>query len=102
MMKWLSLFFGLLFIFAGCGGLAFAKVNHHGVGNHSTININHATVKELISLKGIGPKRAKAIVAYRKGHGKFKSVDDLARVKGVSLKAVKWLLKKNGGRIQVK
>ena len=34
-------------------------------------------------LKGVGPKRADAIVAYRQQHGQFRSVDELALVKGI-------------------
>ena len=34
-------------------------------------------------LKGIGPARATAIVAYRQQHGPFRSVDDLSLIKGI-------------------
>jgi competence protein ComEA len=48
------------------------------------VNLNKATVKELVKVKGLEkyPAKAKAIVAYRKKHGDFKSTDDLAKVKG--------------------
>ena len=53
------------------------------------VNINTADVPTLAkNLKGIGPKAASAIVAYRKQHGAFKRADDLARVKGIGLKTV--------------
>jgi competence protein ComEA len=46
------------------------------------VNINTATQSELESVKGLGPSKAKAIVAYREKNGAFKSVDDLDKVKG--------------------
>ena len=53
------------------------------------VNINTADVETLISeLKGIGLKRAKAILAYRNEHGPFKSIDDLTKVKGISKRIV--------------
>lgn len=46
------------------------------------INLNNATVKELIKVKGITAPKARSIIAYRKKHGSFKSTDDLKQVKG--------------------
>lgn len=48
----------------------------------SKVDINKATVKDLTKIKGITAARAKAIVAYRKKNGDFKSTDDLKNVKG--------------------
>ena len=48
------------------------------------IDLNKADVDTLTqSFKGIGRKRAEAIVAYREANGGFKSLDDLALVKGI-------------------
>jgi competence protein ComEA len=46
--------------------------------------LNSATVAQLDSLPGIGPARAAAIVRERERHGPFTSLEDLARVPGVS------------------
>ena len=46
------------------------------------ININQATATELAQVQGLNVSKAKAIVAYRKKHGDFKSVADLKDVKG--------------------
>lgn len=52
--------------------------------NLPKININTADVSALTqSFKGIGKKRAEAIVQYRETHGAFKSVADLAEVRGL-------------------
>lgn len=48
------------------------------------VNVNKADAATLSSsLDGIGPAKAAAIVAYRDEHGPFKSVDELAQVKGI-------------------
>ena len=53
------------------------------------VNINTADAGTLAKeLKGIGPSRAQAIVAYRTQHGPFKSADDLALVRGISQKVI--------------
>ena len=52
------------------------------------INLNTASAAELEALNGIGAAKAEAIVEYRKEHGAFKSVDELANVKGIGLKTV--------------
>ncbi len=72
-MKKLLLILVALFSF---GGLALA------------VDINTADQKQLESVKGIGPAKAKAIIDYRKKNGPFKSVDDLANVKGMNAKGI--------------
>lgn len=48
------------------------------------ININKADASKLEnSVKGIGTKRAQAIVKYRDSHNGFKSITDLAQVPGL-------------------
>lgn len=47
------------------------------------ININTATVAQLISLTGVGQSTAQAIVDYRAEYGNFTSVDELIKVKGI-------------------
>lgn len=50
-----------------------------------SVNINTADATTLAEgLNGIGIKKAQAIVDYRKQHGPFKSVKDLAKVKGIN------------------
>ncbi len=50
------------------------------------VNINTATLSELDSLKGIGPKTAEAIISYRESNGIFRRAEDLMEVKGIGPK----------------
>ena len=53
------------------------------------IDINTADAKAISKvMKGVGIKKAEDIVAYRKKHGDFKTVDDLTKVKGIGKKTV--------------
>ncbi len=48
------------------------------------ININTASAEDMVSaLKGIGPKKAQAIIDYREAKGPFTQVDQLTEVKGI-------------------
>lgn len=47
------------------------------------VNLNTATKDELEQLPGIGPALADAIIAARTERGGFRSVDDLAEVRGI-------------------
>jgi len=53
------------------------------------VNVNTADASALAkALNGVGPAKAKAIVAYRDKNGPFKSVDQLAMVEGISQKLI--------------
>lgn len=60
-----------------------AKSGSSAAAITTTININAADVSALTQLKGIGVKKAEAIIEWRKKYGPFKSVDDLVQVKGI-------------------
>lgn len=63
-----------------------------------TVNINTADAATLDRLlDGVGPSKAQAIIDYRKANGPFRSVADLAKVKGIGDATVK----RNAGRISV-
>lgn len=47
------------------------------------IDVNRASEADLTALRGIGPTLAKRIVAYREANGPFRSVEELAQVKGI-------------------
>lgn len=53
------------------------------------VDINSADAMTISkTLKGIGLKKAEAIIAYRDKNGRFKTVDELAKVKGIGKKTV--------------
>lgn len=53
------------------------------------VNINTADAQTLAQkLKGIGIKKAEAIVAYRESFGLFTHIDELAEVKGIGKKTI--------------
>lgn len=49
----------------------------------SKMNINVATVEDLMLIPSIGEITAQNIVAYREAHGAFQSLSDLSKVEGL-------------------
>ncbi|GAB6905583.1 conserved exported hypothetical protein [Desulfosarcina cetonica] len=58
-----------------------------------TININTATVEDLVKLDRVGQKYAERIVAYRNEFGPFEKPEDIMNVKGIGEKT--WEVNKN-------
>ena len=54
-------------------------------------DLNLASTKELASIKGIGIKKAQAILAYRELHGDFESIEQVTKVKGLGSKLLQKL-----------
>ncbi len=52
------------------------------------LSINTASAKDLATLKGIGLKKAQAIVNYRENNGAYQSVEELLKVKGIGKKVL--------------
>ena len=62
------------------------------------VNVNTADARTLQKeLVGVGPAKAQAIVAAREKNGPFKSLDEVARVKGVGKK----LVERNRGNLRL-
>ena len=47
------------------------------------VSLNQADAEKLMTLPGIGPSMADNIIAYRREHGAFTSIDELQKVKGI-------------------
>lgn len=69
-------------MFVGVLGLVFA------CASWAAVNINAASAEDLEAVKGLGPKKAAAIVAYRDKNGPFKSLADLKNLKGFGEKSI--------------
>ena len=88
--------FAVLFLQAS---LAHAEDPNPVVASAQQININTADAEAIASaLKGIGLKKAQAIIEYRKTYGPFHDVEELTEVKGIG----KNTLEKNAGVVVVK
>ncbi|MBY0377634.1 MAG: helix-hairpin-helix domain-containing protein [Gammaproteobacteria bacterium] len=83
---------GLVVLVLGCLTQAAYAVEKTTVENSAkpvastamVVNVNTATAAQLSSIKGLGPKKAQAIIDYRQEHGPFKQVEDLSQVTGIS------------------
>jgi competence protein ComEA len=64
------------------GGLS-GSAGVSGQSGTSLVDLNTATAEQLDALPGVGPATAQAILQYRQQSGSFRTVDDLARVKGI-------------------
>ena len=68
------------------------------ISHAAPVNINTADIKALSeNINGVGPKKAEAIVSYRKAKGPFKSIEELSNVKGIGLK----LIEKNKADLRI-
>jgi competence protein ComEA len=55
----------------------------------AAIDLNSADASTLArEMRGIGQSKARAIVEYRRIHGPFRSIDDLALVKGIGARTI--------------
>ena len=52
------------------------------------LDVNTATVEELEQLPGVGPLRARRIIAWRTRNGRFESLSDLTYVRGLGARSV--------------
>jgi len=66
-----------------CAGPVLAAAKPAPTGK---VNVNTATVEQLTTLPGVGPKLATRIVEHRQKEGAFHSVQDLLNVKGIGEK----------------
>ena len=78
--SWVSIMAILVFIFVWFPNLWAA--------GPQKININTASADELMDLKGIGEKKATAIIEFRETNGHFKQPEDLIKVPGIGPKTL--------------
>ena len=59
---------------------------------HFPLHINAATADELCAPKGVGPKLAEKIIAFREAHGPFNGPASLQKVPGIGKKKMEGIL----------
>lgn len=62
-------------------------VNDACINNNESklVNINTASLEELITINGIGKAKAEDIINYRKENGNFNTIDDIKNVPGIGV-----------------
>jgi competence protein ComEA len=76
----------LVALLLGCGSLGADEKKAE-----PKVNINTATVEELAKLPGVGKSIAQRIVSHREKSGKFRHVDELLVIRGISRKKLEKL-----------
>jgi len=87
-----------LFAFAVVFSIIIALVPAALAEQAKKVNINTASIEELMTLKNVGEKYAERIVAYREKNGPFTNPEDITKVKGIGEK----ILAVNADKITVK
>jgi competence ComEA-like helix-hairpin-helix protein len=84
-----QIFFPCLLLLALVAGVALAQGKK--ALPKRPIDLNVATIKELEELPGVGPVTAQRIIDARQKSGRFRRVEDLLAIRGISTKRLEAL-----------
>ncbi|MDO6446868.1 helix-hairpin-helix domain-containing protein [Colwellia sp. 1_MG-2023] len=90
----------IIFTFTSFQSIAINEIKaapNKATANILVIDINNAEPKDLVTLKGVGMKKAQAIVTYRQTNGPFANIEDLLKVQGIG----KHVLAENKSRLKL-
>ncbi|MGH9462982.1 MAG: ComEA family DNA-binding protein [Vicinamibacteria bacterium] len=73
-------------VLLGVGSNAFSQSASTNASDEAQVNLNTATVEQLVELPGIGEAVATRIVAYRDANGSFGKIEELMNVRGIGEK----------------
>jgi competence protein ComEA helix-hairpin-helix repeat region len=68
---------------------SFTEFGSTVASTQTMVDLNTATVEQLMTLKGVGRKKALAIIDYRQLHSGFRHVEELDAIQGIGPKLIK-------------
>ena len=72
---------------AGVGSApAFSQGSSTNASDEARVNLNIATVEQLVELPGVGQAVAARIIAYRETNGRFGKIEEVMNVRGIGEK----------------
>ena len=78
-------------LLASAPAATFAAPAASGAPASAQVDVNAASVDDLVAVPGIGKSLAQRIVDFRQKNGPFKSVDELLKVQGIGEKSLEKL-----------
>jgi comEA protein len=65
---------------------AFSQGSSTNASDEARVNLNTATVEQLVELPGVGQAVAARIIAYRETNGRFGKIEEVMNVRGIGEK----------------
>mgnify|MGYP000740103231 CR=1 FL=1 len=62
--------------------------------SYTKVDINDATLQQLMQVKGLGKTKAQAIIDFRETNGKISDMEELKTIKGIGKKTLARILEK--------